>query len=48
VQNPDYVQFAPNQPDHFKITFSGVVEKEKDYPAVQLPGLEPRHRLPPV
>jgi hypothetical protein len=43
VQNPGYVQFARNQPDHFKITFSGVVEKEKE-----LPGLEPRHRLPPV
>ncbi len=28
-----YVQFALNDPDHFKITLSGVVEKEKDYPA---------------
>lgn len=28
-----YVQFAINDPDHFKITFSGVIEKEKDYPA---------------
>ncbi len=28
-----YVQFALNAPDHFKITLSGVVEKEKDYPA---------------
>ncbi len=28
-----YVQFALNDPDHFKITLSGVVEKERDYPA---------------
>ena len=28
-----YVAFALDEPDHFKITFSGVVEKEKDYPA---------------
>ncbi|RPI32328.1 MAG: TetR/AcrR family transcriptional regulator [Chloroflexota bacterium] len=28
-----YLQFALTDPDHFKITFSGVVEKEKDYPA---------------
>jgi AcrR family transcriptional regulator len=28
-----YVQFAINDPAHFKITFSGVIEKEKDYPA---------------
>jgi AcrR family transcriptional regulator len=28
-----YVQFALNDSDHFKITLSGVVEKEKDYPA---------------
>jgi AcrR family transcriptional regulator len=28
-----YVQFAVNDPAHFKITFSGVIEKEKDYPA---------------
>lgn len=28
-----YVQFALHDPDHFKITLSGVVEKEKDYPA---------------
>jgi AcrR family transcriptional regulator len=28
-----YVQFALHDPDHFKITFSGVVEKEKEYPA---------------
>ena len=28
-----YVQFAVNDPDHFKITFSGAIEKEKDYPA---------------
>ncbi len=27
-----YVQFALNDPDHFKITLSGIVEKEKDYP----------------
>jgi AcrR family transcriptional regulator len=27
-----YVQFALNDPDHFKITLSSVVEKEKDYP----------------
>jgi AcrR family transcriptional regulator len=28
-----YVEFALTDPDHFKITLSGVVEKEKDYPA---------------
>jgi AcrR family transcriptional regulator len=28
-----YLQFAVNDPAHFKITFSGVIEKEKDYPA---------------
>jgi AcrR family transcriptional regulator len=28
-----YVQFALQDPDHFKITFSGVVEKEHAYPA---------------
>ena len=28
-----YVQFALHDPDHFKITFSGVVEKEQAYPA---------------
>jgi len=28
-----YLEFAFDEPDHFKITFSGVVEKEKDYPA---------------
>lgn len=28
-----YVQFALNDTDHFKITLSGVIEKEKDYPA---------------
>jgi AcrR family transcriptional regulator len=27
-----YVQFAIDEPDHFKITFSGVVEAEQDYP----------------
>ena len=30
----EYVQFALDDPDLFKITFSGVVEKEKDYPAL--------------
>lgn len=29
-----YVEFALTDPDHFKITFSSVVEKEKDYPAL--------------
>jgi AcrR family transcriptional regulator len=28
-----YVSFALSDPAHFKVTFSGVVEKEKDYPA---------------
>ena len=28
-----YASFALDDPDHFKITFSGMVEKEKDYPA---------------
>jgi AcrR family transcriptional regulator len=28
-----YFQFGLNDPDHFKVTFSGVLEKEKDYPA---------------
>ncbi len=27
-----YVQFAIDEPDHFKITFSGVVEAEQSYP----------------
>jgi AcrR family transcriptional regulator len=27
-----YLQFALDEPDHFRITFSGVVEAEKDYP----------------
>jgi AcrR family transcriptional regulator len=27
-----YVQFALRDPAHFKITFSGIVEKEKEYP----------------
>lgn len=27
-----YVQFAIDEPDHFKITFSGVVEAEQNYP----------------
>jgi AcrR family transcriptional regulator len=30
----EYVQFAVSEPAHFKITFSGVVEKEQDYPAL--------------
>jgi len=29
-----YMEFALHETDHFKITFSGVVEKEKDYPAL--------------
>ena len=28
-----YVEFARSDPDHFKVTFSSVLEKEKDYPA---------------
>lgn len=28
-----YVQFALDEPDHFRITLSGLVEKEQDYPA---------------
>jgi AcrR family transcriptional regulator len=28
-----YVSFALDDPEHFKVTLSGVVEKEKDYPA---------------
>ena len=28
-----YVQFAVNDPAHFKITFSAVIEKEKEYPS---------------
>jgi AcrR family transcriptional regulator len=28
-----YVKFAVNDPAHFKITFSGVIEMEKNYPA---------------
>ena len=28
-----YISFALSDPAHFKVTFSGVVEKEKDYPA---------------
>lgn len=27
-----YVQFATSKPDHFKVTFSGIVEQEADYP----------------
>jgi AcrR family transcriptional regulator len=30
----EYVRFALEDPDLFRITFSGVVEKEKDYPAL--------------
>lgn len=30
----EYVQFAIDDPDLFKLTFSGVVEKEQDYPAL--------------
>ena len=29
-----YVEFGIQQPDHFRITFSGAVEKERDYPAL--------------
>src|SRR5512136_2974044 len=29
-----YVEFALNDPAHFRITLSGVVEKGKDYPAL--------------
>lgn len=28
-----YVKFALDDPEHFKVTLSGAVEKEKDYPA---------------
>jgi AcrR family transcriptional regulator len=28
----EYVQFAMDDPDRFKVMFSGVLEKEKDYP----------------
>lgn len=28
-----YVEFALEEPDHFRITLSGVVEREKEYPA---------------
>ena len=28
-----YVQFALDQPDQFKVTLSGMIEKEQDYPA---------------
>jgi AcrR family transcriptional regulator len=28
-----YVQFGVSDPDHFKVTFSGVLERERDYPA---------------
>ena len=29
-----YVQFALDEPDHFKVTLSGMIEKEQDYPAL--------------
>jgi AcrR family transcriptional regulator len=29
-----YVEFGLAEPDHFRITFSGVIEKERDYPAL--------------
>lgn len=29
-----YVQFGLEEPDHYKVTFSGVAEKERDYPAL--------------
>jgi AcrR family transcriptional regulator len=29
-----YVEFGLAEPDHFRITFSGAVEKERDYPAL--------------
>jgi AcrR family transcriptional regulator len=29
-----YAEFGLQEPDHFRITFSGVVEKERDYPAL--------------
>ena len=28
-----FVEFARNDPDHFKVTFSSVLEKEKEFPA---------------
>jgi AcrR family transcriptional regulator len=28
-----YVEFALDEPDHFKVTLSGMIEKEQDYPA---------------
>jgi AcrR family transcriptional regulator len=28
-----YVQFALNEPDHFKVTLSGMIDKEQEYPA---------------
>ena len=28
-----YVQFALDEPDHFKVTLSGMIEQEQDYPA---------------
>jgi AcrR family transcriptional regulator len=29
-----YVEFGFEEPDHFRVTFSGAVEKERDYPAL--------------
>ncbi len=29
-----YLEFGLTEPDHFRITFSGVVEQERDYPAL--------------
>ncbi len=29
-----YLQFGLEEPEHFRITFSGVVEQERDYPAL--------------
>lgn len=29
-----YAEFGFEEPDHFRITFSGVVERERDYPAL--------------
>ncbi|MBI4732638.1 MAG: TetR/AcrR family transcriptional regulator [Chloroflexi bacterium] len=29
-----YVEFGLEEPDHFRITFSGAVEQERDYPAL--------------
>jgi AcrR family transcriptional regulator len=29
-----YVQFGMEEPDHYRVTFSGAVDKERDYPAL--------------